>query len=123
MADPLKRTPRLSKTPAAAKPANVTKPVIEEYLQLEADRKEHARQAYLLEKRTKGLAAKLKDWILANAPGKTRSVDRSGFRLSIVEGPGYPSWKAEFVNALGQDEADAIAAACPPSEKLQVIRL
>lgn len=114
--------PKLSKTPPP-KPKNITKADIEQYLALEAERKEANRQAYLLGKKAAGLKDAIMAFVAAKCGGKTRSITRSGFRLSLLEVAGSVAWKAAYVALAGQERADELVAEAPTKDELQVERL
>jgi hypothetical protein len=97
--------------------AKVTKTEIEEYLELEQERKELERKARTIARRTSALAAHFTEEV--EASGKT-AITRSGYRLSLVDGRAYVSWKDEFVRECGALKADEILQAAPVKKKLDV---
>lgn len=97
----------------------VTKAMIQEYLELEEERKRLDRDARALAKKASAIAAKLLTFVKVHG-GKERSVVRSGYRLAIDLAPGYPSWKQEFVRVAGLDEANRISAEQPKREVLSI---
>jgi hypothetical protein len=114
--------PNLSKTtPAAVK--NITRADIEKYLAIEDQRRELGRQMYLLTKQANAIEDKLEAYVLAKAPTKSRTIERSGYRLSIVEKAGAVSWKTAFVDVAGQAKADELVAAAPPRDELAIEKL
>lgn len=110
-------------TPPIKPLRTITRTDLARFLEMDRQRRELNRQAYLIAKQMAGLEADLVAWVTAKAPGKSRTVDRSGYRLSIVSKPGSVSWKAAFVEACGDAAAEQLAAAAPPRDVLVVEKL
>lgn len=111
---------RLSKADQP-KPRAITRKDIETYLDLEDRRRAAFRTAYDLAAQADQLGDEIAAFVEANKKGKTRVVDRSGYRLSILQRPGRVKWKDEYVTALGEEAAAAIEA--QPVDKLDVAKL
>lgn len=112
---------KLSKTPAE-KPRAIMRVDIDEYKRLQAERRELERQAAALGRQEKALAADITAYILDKA-GKTRSVDRCGHRLSLLEVAGSVSWQSEFAKLQGQAEVERLKREAPTRDKLEVVEL
>jgi hypothetical protein len=72
-------------------------------------------RARLLEKQEKQLF----DIIFAYLKKKS-AVEKGMLSCAIVPGGRYPSWKNEFINRLGEDEANKIIANTPCKETILV---
>ncbi len=102
--------PSLS-APAPTKPAAVFKRDLERWEELDDQRKELARQSRDLGKEQAEIEQKVEAFVRDQA-GKTRTMERSGFRLSILTVAASVSWKSLFqktagVAAVKQAEKDA----------------
>jgi hypothetical protein len=115
----LPKTATLTK-PAPRKARNITRKEIEEYLAT----CEHARalesQARNLRKLAGVLEGEIKEYIDAHKSGPVRSVDRSGYRLSIELVPGNVAWMPAFVRACGEAEAQRLRDEAEQKEKLKI---
>lgn len=100
-------------------PKKPTRQQIEEFLRLEAERKELDRTSRSLERQ----ADALRDVIVAyveHAGGETRTVKCCDHVLALRDKPGYPAWKQEFIRVTSPQEAEAVIAAWPPRPSLVV---
>lgn len=98
---------------------HLVKAEIEEYLALEEKRKAANRQADDIEKQAKVLKARIEAFIVAKG-GSARTVERSGYVLSIKQKAGSVAWKEEFLRVAGQEEAARLSAAAPKRDYLSV---
>lgn len=109
---------KLSKT--ATKPRTIMRKDLDQYVEIRDKRLALEREAAALGRTEQILKEDIKAYVAATAKGKTRSIERCGHRLSLIERPGSPSWLREFTRVAGQDEVDRLRREAPPYEQLQV---
>jgi hypothetical protein len=101
---------------AAEKPKRAE---LEQYLQMEEQRRNLSREADALERAAKPLKEKFKAYAEAEG-GKARRVEVCGHVLAIVTKNGQVKWKDEFSRVAGPIETARIAAAPPQVDSLTV---
>lgn len=101
----------------ATKTPPIKKEELEEFLKLEAERKELEQKARSIAKRTKALHDHFK--VHLEAKGKS-SLVRCGFRLTLVEGTPRVAWKEEFIKLEGPLKADELMQAAERPMKVNV---
>lgn len=101
---------------------NITIKDLEAWETLENQRKEGAREARDLGKQQAIIEAKIQAFVEAKG-GKSRSVQRSGFRLAIEQVKGSVAWKTEFISLAGQERAEELVANAPPKDVVVIERL
>jgi uncharacterized caspase-like protein len=97
----------------------VTRADIEEFLELEEERKSLNRQADDLARKAAPLKDKLSQFV-AFAAGPSKSIERSGYVLAMLTRAGRVDWKSEFIHVAGETEAERLVRECPKSEFLSV---
>jgi hypothetical protein len=102
---------------ANPKPPRVTIAEVEEFLSLEAERKELNRQAAVLAKRTTKLADAMFRLVKLN---KGKPVTKGKHILAITTKNGRVQWKEEFVNVAGLEKALELSNNVPQVEALTV---
>lgn len=107
---------------AKAPVPNITKKDLEEWERLENQRKEASREARDLQKQQDIIEAKIKAFVEAKG-GKSRSVERSGFRLALEKVKQQVAWKTEYIALAGQEQAEQLVADAPLKEVLAIERL
>ena len=112
--------PTLTKPKAPAPPRLIQRKDIEQFLETCDHARKLESQARNLRDMARMLERDIKAYVDANKEGPVRSINRSGYRLSIQQVSGTVSWMNEFVRVCGENEAQALRDAAPPREKLQV---
>jgi len=92
---------------------------ISEFLSLEEERRRLNRLAADLEKKAKPIKEKILQFVRTTG-GKSRSVVSCGHVLAIITRAGTVTWKDEFIRVAGEDEAEKLRSAVPPTEMLSV---
>ncbi|MBA3481724.1 MAG: hypothetical protein H0T51_07910 [Pirellulales bacterium] len=113
--------PQLSKP----KPAPAKKPTradFERWLELDAQRKEHGRQAAALSGQQNRLGESITAYVLQDG-GKHRTVECSGHRAEITSKQGQPSWLQEFTELAGQAKVDELKSSAPFKDSLTILKL
>lgn len=88
--------------------ASVTKQMIEDYATLNQERLELDRASRLLKQKLDQFEKTLLPFVRENG-GKSRTLTKFGYILSIKMKPSSPSWKDEFLRVAGVDEAEEVA--------------
>lgn len=101
---------------------NITKTDIQRYWQLADQARTAESHARALRKDQASLAGEIQTFVLDRC-GRTRTIDRSGYRLSIVAKLKSPSWLQEFRDRHGQEEVDAVKARQASTDRLHVEKL
>lgn len=101
--------------------AQLAKSDIEQFLDLDEQRKALNRQADSLKRQVDLLGEKITQHIVDEG-GKAHRLVYRGFLLAIDLAKGTVRWKDEFIRLAGSEEADKLAAAAPPREVLVVQR-
>lgn len=114
---PSKQAPSLT----AAHPVirNIGSKDIGRLLELQRERAEIESTARRLKRQEDELAAEIMAYV-ADKAGKVRTLDRCGYRLSIVAKPGSVSWQSELQTLVGAARIEELKAAAPARDKLQV---
>ena len=95
----------------------VTIAMLNEYLEKEAERKEHARKARVLEAELARMKLSLTDLVEKN---KGKPVTKGPHVVLFEEIQSRVSWKNEFVNHAGQEAADDLQANAPMTKRVTV---
>lgn len=103
-------------------PRNITKHDLVRWQQLGDEARTAETRSRALRKDQASLAGEIKDWVLDRC-GRSRTIDRSGYRLSIVSQLKLPRWLDEFRDRHGQDEVDAVKARQGSTDRLQIEKL
>src|SRR5690606_34982021 len=94
---------------------------IQEYLELEEQRKALAREADAIAKQTSETRERILAFVKEKAgKRKSKSITHEGFLLAIVNGKRNVKWKDAFIAALGPEAAAEVQENTPASEVLEV---
>lgn len=99
---------------------DVTVEELAEFHRLDADRKEFDRKSRSIEARLKPLREKFLAYLTAE---QKLHVRRGGYEVQVTDGPPYVAWLEQFVRVAGQEAADRVKAATPPSKRISVVAL
>lgn len=113
--------PQLSR-PAKQPAKKPTRADFEQWVQLDAERKEHGRKAAALAKQQDRLGESISAYVLQEG-GKHRTVELCGHRAEITSKQSPPSWLAEFTALAGQKKVDELKAAAPFRDSLTILKL
>lgn len=109
-------------TPAPAKVRTIYKADLEKREELLEQKRRLGREADAIGKQVEALDDEISRWVLDQAP-KERTVNRSGFRLSILAKRKGVSWSGEFLKRFGVTEKKKLEERQPFVDKLQIEKL
>lgn len=107
------KTPKI-KAPAVKRP---TTAMLDRFIELREVKKQHEAKARLIEKEMDTIKAALTEYTEANG----NDVQTCGYRLRMVEGGRYPSWRNVVEEKLGADVVAEVIASTPPKVNLEVM--
>ncbi len=114
-------TPNLTKP--VEKVANVTRTDIERHETLGQQARDYENLARAKRKEQTDLKAKILAFVESKAVGKSRTINRSGYRLSIVTVKKGVQWAKEFAQAMGDAAAAKLRKNVGTADKLQVEKI
>ena len=114
-------TPKLTKP--IPKVANVTRTDIERFEKLAEEARGYERLAKAKRTEQKAIGEKLVLFIDAKKTGKQRSIERSGYRLSINSVPKSVQWAKEFVKAVSAVAAEKLRKNAGTRDVLKIEKL
>jgi len=117
----LVKEPRRNGEPDASKKPTAAE--INKYLELQERRKNLEREARSIYKAESSIGEKIEAYTTSQlAKTGNESTTLAGFTLMFVDGRVSPAWKREYIDALGEDAANAVVARTPASQSLVVER-